>query len=232
MGTSTLRVLGAVLLSLAVSCTTLGPSHRGTTSAALSAVAQARKTIKVAQKNPDGPGYYCGSAFLIRVTPTKDGKFIGLYMTAKHVVDESTKTTALFQRQNDPTKYYARVRQETIRRHPHFDVATFEITGLPAFLAKPVPLASKMPERGDWILSAGYAKCELLAMNSGNIIDLVLLKRFGPCLVSNAKTTKGMSGGPVLNAKGEVVGITSAKDGPRRHFSVSVHAVMAWLDGK
>ena len=231
MGTSTLRVLGAVLLSLAVSCTTLGPSHRGTTSAALSAVAQARKTIKVAQKNPDGPGYYCGSAFLIRVTPTKDGKFIGLYMTAKHVVDESTKTTVLYYLPGDSRRYYARVRHETIRRHPSFDVATFEITGLPAFLAKPVPIAPKMPARGEWVLSAGYAKCETLAMHSGFIIDLVLVKRAGPCLMSNARTFKGMSGGPVLNKKGEVVGITSMRGGPNEHFSVSVHVLKSWLEG-
>ena len=229
MGTSTLRVLGAVLLSLAVSCTTLGPSHRGP--ASLSAAAQALKTVKVAQEDPNSTGYFCGSAFLIQVTPTADGKYTGLYLTAKHVVDEKTATTVLYYRPNDTKRYYARVRQETIKLHPFFDAATFKVTGLPKFLAKPVPVASEMPDRGDWVLSAGYAKCDTLAIHSGFIIDMVLLKRLGPCLVSNAKTIVGMSGGPVLNVKGEVVGITVAKY-LHEHFSVSVHALAAWLKGQ
>jgi S1-C subfamily serine protease len=228
MGTSsTLRVLGAVLLSLAVSCTTLGPSHRG----AQSATAQAYKTVKVAQEIPNAVGYSCGSAILIRATPTKDGKFTGLYLTAKHVVDEKTKTTVLYYRPNDLKRYYAKVRLETIKPHPYFDAATFEVTGLPEFLAEPVPIASEAPDRGDWILSAGYANCEQLAIHSGFIIDMVLLKRFGPCLLSNAKITKGMSGGPVFNKKGEVVGITVAQGKPNEHFSVSVHALSSWLKG-
>ena len=231
MVTFSLRTLGAVLLSLAVCCTTLGPSHRGTTSSVLSAKAQARKTVKVAQKVPNGIGYYCGSAFLIRVTSTKDGKFTGLYLTAKHVVDEKTETTVLFYRPNDPKNYYARVRQETIRKHPLFDAATFQVTGLPAFLAKPVPIAPTMPARGEWILSAGYAGCDKLVTHPGIVVGLDLQPRLGPCLVSNAKTAKGMSGGPVLNKKGEVVGITVARDGPRKHFAVSVHVLKSWLEG-
>jgi S1-C subfamily serine protease len=231
MGTSsTLRVLGAVLLSLAVSCTTLGPSHRG---AAQSATAQAYKTVKVAQEIPDASSHSCGSAVLIRATPTDDGKFTGLYLTAKHVVDLTTKTTVLYYyRPNASKKYYAKVRQENIKHHPFFDAATFKVTGLPGFLAKPVPIASEAPNRGDWILSAGYANCDRLAIHSGFIIDLVLLKRFGPCLLSNAKTVGGMSGGPVLNIKGEVVGITVAKGKPNQHFSVSVHALADWLKGQ
>lgn len=229
MGNFSCRALGAVLLAFAVSCSTLGPSHRDTIQVAYN---QAVKTVLVAQETVDGSGHYIGSAFLIRVTPMENGKFVGLFMTAKHVVDLSTKTTVVFFRPKDPNRYYARVQPETIKRHPLWDAAVFKVSGLPAFFAKPLPLTKKAPSIGDWVLSYGYTSPDSPECHTGNLTGSAWIESFGPCLVSNAKTLHGMSGGPVLNKAGKVIGITVAKNDRGDHFAVSVHALDFWLLSK
>jgi S1-C subfamily serine protease len=220
------RALGAVLLSLAVCCSTLGPSARIDPAVAGE---QARKVVLVAQAVPDGPGHYIGSAFLIRVTKGDGDKYTGLFLTAKHVVDQSTKTTVVFRRAGDPKRYYATVRLETIKRHAAYDAAVFTITGLPSFFAKPIPLASGAPSVGDWVLSSGYSDPEKREVHAGYVMGAVTLQGFGPLFTSNGRIVHGMSGGPVLNQKGEAVGIVVARSSERHQYSVIVHELKSWL---
>jgi S1-C subfamily serine protease len=229
MVTFSFRAIAAVLIAFAVSCSTLGPSHRESSQPAYS---QAIKAVLVAQETPSGEGHYIGSAFLIRVTPTDDGKYTGLFLTAKHVVDESTKTSVIFYKPEDTKQYYARVRLETIKQHPIFDAAVFEITGLPECFASPLPLTQEEPAVGDWVLSFGYSGPQKPEAHTGYLTGSAWLTRLGPCLISSAKVINGMSGGPVLNRKGEVVGITVAKGYQGEHFSISVHLLSFWLESK
>lgn len=228
MRLSPLRVLGAVLLSVTACCTTLGSPSRPSRSLTEPAYREASKTVKVAQRAPSGEGYYCGSAFLIFVTKDSKGKTVGHFLTAKHVVDLKTQTTVLFKRPGDSRKYYARVRLETIKPHPLWDAAVFQVTGLPEFFANPLPLAAKVVP-GEWLLSAGYADCGPLAAYKGHAKTVYFLNGFGPCYMSDAKVVGGMSGGPVLNKKGEVLGHTVAKGYKNEHFFIPVQLLSVWL---
>ena len=222
----TFRALGAVLLAVAACCTTLGPADRGYSRPA---EYQASKTVKIAQE-AGGGNYYCGSAFLIHVTKDSRGTYTGLFLTAGHVVNLKSQTTVLFQQRGDPKKkYYARVDLKTVITHPRWDAAVFQVPGLPAFLALPLPLAKNLPTMGQWVLSAGYANCGPLAWYPGAIQGSGVLPVFGPCFASNARIIGGMSGGPVLNTAGEVLGHTVARGGKREHFFVPVHVLKAWL---
>jgi S1-C subfamily serine protease len=223
------RALGAVLLSIAVGCSALGPSSGRST--LNSPRAQALKTVLVAQEVPNGvPGHFIGSGFLVHVTKRPDGKYIGTFLTAKHVVDLNTPTTIVLRRPNDPRRYYARVKLETIKRHKTFDAAMFVVSGLPEIFAKPVPIASAAPTVGDWVLSSGYSTPTQREIHAGHVIvEGIKLPRFGQCFMSNGRIIRGMSGGPVLNRKGEAVGIVVAKDGDNEQYSVSLHALKAWL---
>lgn len=219
------RALGAVLLVVTACCTTFGATDQRVSQPAYR---EALKTVKVAQQSPTGPGYWCGSAFLIYVTEDSKGRTVGHFLTAKHVVDLKTETTVLFRRPGDPKKYYARVRLDTIKMHPVWDAAVFEVTGLPPFFAKPLPLASGVvPD--EWVLSAGFANCGNLSMFYGHARGLHMLDGFGPCIMSDAKILVGMSGGPVLNKKGEVLGHTVAKGNDNEHFFIPVSLLRVWL---
>jgi hypothetical protein len=167
---------------------------------------------------------------LVHVTKRPDGKYIGTFLTAKHVVDLNTPTTIVLRRPNDPRRYYARVKLETIKRHKTFDAAMFVVSGLPEIFAKPVPIASAAPTVGDWVLSSGYSTPTQREIHAGHVIvEGIKLPRFGQCFMSNGRIIRGMSGGPVLNRKGEAVGIVVAKDGDNEQYSVSLHALKAWL---
>lgn len=219
------RALGAVLLAVVACCTTFGSQTPHTSQPAYR---EALKTVKVAQQSPTGKGYWCGSAFLIYVTEDTKGRTVGHFLTANHVVDLKTETTVLFRRPGDPKKYYARIRLDTIKRHPVWDAAVIQVVGLPPFFAKPLPLASRVvPD--EWVLSAGYANCDKLSLFYGHARGLHMLDGFGPCIMSDAKIIVGMSGGPVLNKKGEVLGHTVAKGGDNEHFFIPVHVLRVWL---
>lgn len=220
-----MRRLPAFLLVLLVCCTTLGPSDRGLHEAE----SQASKTVMVAQKDEaEGDGHYFGSAFLIYATKNDRGTYTGWFLTAGHVVNLKTETTALFRRRGDSKKYYARITLDTIKTHPKWDAAVFQVTGLPSFFAQPLPIAKNVPMPNQWVLSAGYGGPDL-AMYLGQVRSMHTLPLFGPCFMSDARVLAGMSGGPVLNIDGEVLGHTVAKGSDNEHFFIPVQLLRVWL---
>jgi S1-C subfamily serine protease len=137
----------------------------------------------------------------------------GYILTNNHVIDGDGK---IFVRIADDKKEYP---AEVVSTSPELDVAVIKMTGqFPAL--KPLPLATVKLPRGTEVVALGYP----LPQDFGNIEfitkeDLKLTQ--GPIsapptpterfYVLDVKVNHGNSGGPLVDMKGEVVGIVSAK---------------------
>ncbi|MGV3622959.1 MAG: S1C family serine protease [Archangium sp.] len=69
-----------------------------------------------------------------------------------------------------------------------------------------LPMADEVPHRGDAVLALGHPRETVWSFTSGVVSTLHL-----GAIQHDAAINPGSSGGPLLNEKGEVVGITSAK---------------------
>ena len=228
MTTFRARVVLGVLALILPSCVT--PLGQASNLAVARVQEEALKTVQVFQQDPTSSSHhFCGSAFPIGAIRKPDGKYSLLFLTAKHVVDLSTETIVVWRFPKDAKKYYARVNVLLINQHPQWDAATFIVHGLPVKFAKTVVLAGYLPKLNSWVISAGHAECKTLVMHTGTVTGATHLPSFGPCIVSNALVITGMSGGPVFNRLGSVLGFTVAKGGDHEHYFLSVAALKPWL---
>ncbi len=139
-----------------------------------------------------------GSGFIV----SKDGHII----TNNHVVDGADKITVTFA---DGRKFEAKV----LGKDPTFDLAVLKVEGndLPV-----LELAdSDRTEVGEWVVAignpfglehtvtVGVISAKNRSIHAGNV-------NFDGFLQTDAAINPGNSGGPLLNLKGEVVGINTA----------------------
>jgi len=165
----------------------------------------------------------------------------GYILTNNHVVAQAT---SIFVRLADER----RVDATLVGRDPPTDVAVLKIdgSGLPA-----VPLGnSDMAEVGDWVVAIGNPFGLSHTVSSGIIsakgrtqLDLPDLDRenrgYFNFLQTDAAINQGNSGGPLLNLRGEVVGINTAIRAHANNigFAIPINMVKAILpmlvrDGK
>jgi serine protease Do len=163
--------------------------------------------------NPQGPrgrgrgGIASGSGFVV----SNDG-FI---LTNNHVVDGASEVTV---RLLDRREFKARV----VGRDPNTDVAVLKIDakGLTA-----VPLANSDASRvGEWVLAVGNPLGENLTFTvtqgiisaKGRALSLPGQSQhtIQDFIQTDAAINPGNSGGPLVNVRGEVVGINSAIESP------------------
>ena len=140
----------------------------------------------------------------------------GLILTNNHVIEGATKVeVALFTEPGelpDDTTYNARV----VGSDPLTDSALLELTDKPD---RPLPVAtfgdSDMMMPGDWVMAIGNP------FNLGHTVTVGVISakersmnvaagRFQQVLQTDAAINPGNSGGPLLNIRGEVVGINTA----------------------
>lgn len=110
---------------------------------------------------------------------------------------------------------------EVIARDSSRDLALVRVDSIPAS-AKPVPLAAKLPQPGDaahamnhpgglefaWVYSAGTVRQRgRIKLTDGDDIPAVAAHLF------QLPTQAGSPGGPVLNDRGELLGVLSAREG-------------------
>jgi len=131
-------------------------------------------------------------------------KGVGL-ITAAHCVKGVTEVEVLHPSRHT-TKFVAKV----LHRDEDRDVALLDHTGIPETEFYELEPAAKAAAVGDPVVALGYPSWgygDRLNVRSGNVT--VLLARHAVQLVEvTQQLAKGMSGGPIVNFAGEVVGIT------------------------
>src|SRR5215210_6810763 len=145
-----------------------------------------------------------GTGFII----SKDG-FI---LTNNHVVEDATKIEVVLYGDDADVSYDAKV----IGRDPLTDSALIQLTEKPN---RPLPEAkfgdSAQVEAGDWVMAIGnpfgYAHTVTVGVISATERSFpVTTGRNNDMLQTDAAINPGNSGGPLLNLRGEVIGINTA----------------------
>ncbi len=148
----------------------------------------------------DLPGHNGTSFFL---------KGVGL-VTAAHCVANANEVDVLH-----PSKHTTKFRVTVSHRDNHRDLAVLDHTSIPTTEFYELEPASTPAEVTDMVQAIGYPAWglgERINVRSGEIS--LLTAQFGVQKIEvTQQLTQGMSGGPILNAAGEVVGIIQ-KGGP------------------
>ena len=96
-----------------------------------------------------------------------------------------------------------------------------------------LPVATADPAQGTWIYVAGYPKGGMLDYSPGTVIDYVSGAPFdlpGRLMRVNAPVEPGNSGGPVLDANGNVVGVLFASETATNYgLVIPVSALSAYM---
>jgi serine protease Do len=136
----------------------------------------------------------------------------GLILTNNHVVEGATRIQVGFFGGNDGEYYEAKV----VGRDPLTDSALIELTQKPGGQLAVAQFGdSDKIEPGDWVMAIGNP------FNLGHTVTVGILSAKGrpffpvagreqPMLQTDAAINPGNSGGPLLNIRGEVIGINTA----------------------
>jgi tetratricopeptide (TPR) repeat protein len=112
------------------------------------------------------------------------------------------------------------------------DLASLSVR-VPTGVAHPLPLAESPVEVGETILAIGTPLGFELTVSNGIVSSRRTIPNVGAMLQITAPVSHGSSGGPVLNRRGEVVGITTSviDEGQNLNFATPVEAVRAMKKG-
>ena len=141
------------------------------------------------------------------ITPTSSGSgFIisedGGAVTNRHVVKGNEIVTVLL---NSGHRAFA----EVTYTHPTLDLAHIDIDGHVGFA--PMPLGNSDAVRlGEQVIAIGYPLGSLLGRTPSVSVGIISAKR-DDYLQTDAALNPGNSGGPLLSAKGEVVGVVTSR---------------------
>ena len=136
----------------------------------------------------------------------------GLILTNNHVVAEATKIEIHFFGDDEDTAYEARV----LGRDPLTDSALLELTEHPEGELSVAKFGdSEQMEPGDWVMAIGnpfgYGHTVTVGVISAVARDYRAVPgRSLDVLQTDAAINPGNSGGPLLNIRGEVIGINTA----------------------
>jgi serine protease Do len=149
--------------------------------------------------------FSAGTGFII----SKDG----LILTNNHVVEGATKIEINLFGDDDDVRYEARV----IGRDPLTDSALIELTEKPQRELPEVKLGdSTLMAPGDWVMAIGNPFSLSHTVSVGVVSAArpgglpVADGRFADVIQTDAAINPGNSGGPLLNVRGEVIGINTA----------------------
>jgi len=144
----------------------------------------------------------------------------GFILTNNHVVEGATKIEVSLYGEDEDQEYEARV----VGRDPLTDSALIELTQKPSHTLPEIKFGdSSQMQPGDWVMAIGnpfgYAHTVSVGVISG--LDRpfqVANRRQAQVLQTDAAINPGNSGGPLLNIRGEVIGMNTAiiTDGQRQ----------------
>ncbi|MEW6322874.1 MAG: trypsin-like peptidase domain-containing protein [Acidobacteriota bacterium] len=145
-----------------------------------------------------------GTGFII----SKDG----LILTNNHVVENATKIEVSLYGEDNDQVYLAKV----VGRDPLTDSALIELTEKPDHTLTEVKFGdSTQMEPGDWVMAIGnpFGLAHTVSVGVVSAKERpfpVADGRFQDVIQTDAAINPGNSGGPLLNVRGEVVGINTA----------------------
>ena len=144
----------------------------------------------------------------------------GFILTNNHVVEGATKIAVSLYGEDEDQEYEARV----VGRDPLTDSALIELTEKPNHTLPEMKFGdSSQMQPGDWVMAIGnpfgYAHTVSVGVISG--LDRpfqVANRRQAQVIQTDAAINPGNSGGPLLNIRGEVIGMNTAiiTDGQRQ----------------
>jgi serine protease Do len=136
----------------------------------------------------------------------------GLILTNNHVVEEATKIQVSFYGDDPDVSYLARV----VGRDQLTDSALIELTEKPKRELTEVKFGdSAQMAPGDWVMAIGNPFNLAHTVSVGVVSALErpyqsVSQRNTPVIQTDAAINPGNSGGPLLNVRGEVIGINTA----------------------
>jgi serine protease Do len=136
----------------------------------------------------------------------------GFILTNNHVVEGATKIEVSLYGEDADQEYAARV----VGRDPLTDSALIELTEKPSHTLPEVKFGdSSQMEPGDWVMAIGNPFGLAHTVSVGVISAIgrpfpVAEQRSANVLQTDAAINPGNSGGPLLNLRGEVIGINTA----------------------
>jgi serine protease Do len=136
----------------------------------------------------------------------------GFILTNNHVVEGANKIEVSLYGEGDDQEYAAKI----IGRDPLTDSALIQLTEMPNHALPEIKFGdSSVMEAGDWVMAIGnpfgLAHTVSVGVISGTQRPFeTTQQRFAQMLQTDAAINPGNSGGPLLNLRGEVVGINTA----------------------
>ncbi len=171
-----------------------------------------------APRDPDSPRQGSGSGFLI------DRE--GFILTNHHVIESAQRITVTLA---DGRSF----RAEVVGRDPAIDVALLKIPGSPDLPEAPLGNSDEL-RVGEWVCAIGNPLGYVHSVTVG-VVSFIGRKLFDASLddyiQTDAAINFGNSGGPLINARGEVIGINSAISSRASNigFAVPINQAVAIL---
>lgn len=156
-----------------------------------------------------------GSGFFV------DSKHI---ITNWHVVEDASRIDA---RASDGTIYSVR---RIAARDMRSDLASLELA-TENLSVSPLTVSVVVPEPGERVIVVGSPMGLQASVSDGVVSDLREIPELGRVMQISAPVSRGSSGSPVVNLKGEVVGVAQAIEagGQNLNFAVPASNVMALI---
>ena len=136
----------------------------------------------------------------------------GFILTNNHVVEGATKIEVSLYGEDADQEYAARV----VGRDPLTDSALIELTEKPNHTLPEVKFGdSSQMQQGDWVMAIGnpFGLSHTVSVGVVSATERsfpVAEQRFAQVIQTDAAINPGNSGGPLLNLRGEVIGINTA----------------------
>jgi Flp pilus assembly protein TadD len=145
-------------------------------------------------------------------------------ITNWHVVDDASRIDA---RCSDGTVFHVR---RIAARDVKADLASLELAS-PNTTVSPLTVSGVTPEPGERVIVVGSPMGLSASVSDGVVSDLREIPELGHVMQISAPVSRGSSGSPVVNLKGEVVGVAQAIEagGQNLNFAVPGSSVLAML---
>jgi serine protease Do len=160
----------------------------------------------------------------------------GYIITNNHVVEGASKVDVHFGADADGNGGHT-LTAKIVGRDPATDMALLKVEGTQPFVTVPLGDSDRI-RKGDWALAIGnpfqFENTLTVGVISAKGRALGLSREtssFENFIQTDAAINFGSSGGPLINARGEVIGMTSAKsaEAPNIGFAIPIAQVVAVL---
>ena len=167
--------------------------------------------VRVSNAHPNGLSGYTDLGSGVIIQNSSGQKFV---LTAAHIFRDGTGNVSV--RAN--SGFFSRAEPVLLDRL--WDIALLKIDPPPTH---GIPFAAAVPAPGDETLIAGFGSDNRLAATRGHVIGYAQSNRTGTreTLKTTGAVRQGDSGGPVLNRRGELIGVVWGTDGQNSYATYS-----------